>query len=101
MKTEAVTQDAASKLCEVSFENQSLYEAKCVNVCSDVLGYVVDAAEQKDASSCLVCLYESIEDPSWQGIAAAQETCYEECNTLGGYQFFFSFYVSPPQWSCK
>lgn len=101
MKTEAVSQDAINQLCEVPFENLAMYEAKCENNCSEVLEYVVDKEEQKDASSCLKCLYENIENPSWQGIVEVQEDCFEECNTLGGYQFFFSFYVSPPTWSCK
>jgi hypothetical protein len=100
MKTLAVEQDALNQLCEVSEKNLNEYEDNCVNDCSEVLKYMVDKAEQKDAKGCLKCLYDSVEEPSWQNINVAREECYATCNNLGTYQFFFSFFISDPVWDC-
>lgn len=101
MRTDAVSQDAENQLCSVHDDNLAMYEAKCSNACSDVVNYFVDPAEQKDANSCLKCIVDNVSVPQERDFLAAKETCYEECNNLGGYQFFFSFYVSPPRWDCE
>lgn len=100
MKTEAASQDAVNQLCSVDEDDLSDFESKCNRDCSDALNYFVDKDEQDDASSCLRCYYEAIEEPSHRAIVEAQETCFIECNNLGSYQFFFSFFISPPTWDC-
>lgn len=100
MKTLAAEQDAENKLCEVSEKNLDAYEDKCNEDCSEVLTYIVDKPVQKDAAGCLKCLYETVEEPSWQNINVAREECYAICNNLGTYQFFMSFFVSDPPWYC-
>ncbi len=101
MKVIAAATDAENKLCEVHENELALYEAKCINICTEVLEYVVDPAEQKDAKTCLKCIYENTTEPSFNNIQEAREACYIPCNNLGGYQFFFSFFISDPVWDCR
>jgi hypothetical protein len=100
MKTEAAIQDAENKLCSVYPSSLEEFEDKCLQSCSEVLTYMVDKKEQKGASDCLECLYTTTVEPSHQNINIAREECFEECNNLGGYQFFFSFFISEPEWKC-
>jgi hypothetical protein len=97
--TTAAYQDAEDKLCHAREEDLNRFEASCLNTCTDVLDYVVDKEERADADTCLKCIYTKAEATE-QGIAAAREDCFKICNTLGGYQFFYSFYVFPPWWDC-
>lgn len=101
MQSSAASQDAINKLCEVSFDAQALYESKCIDSCTEVLDYVVDPEEQEDASKCLMCIVSNTLNPSEKTIRESKEICFKECNGLGGYQFFFSFFVSPPNWDCN
>jgi hypothetical protein len=100
MSTEAVNQDAIDKLCEISDNQLNLYSNKCLESCDEVLTYLVDPEEQSGATTCLNCICDNVINPSERTIAEAREECFEICNTLGGYQFFYSFYVSPPDWRC-
>jgi hypothetical protein len=100
MRSEAAIQDAEYKLCGVYPSSLEQFEDKCDTTCNQVLEYMVDKAEQKDAKTCLDCIIENTTEPSQRNMLEATEECFEICNTLGNYQFFFSFYVSPPQWDC-
>jgi hypothetical protein len=101
MMTEAALQDAENQLCTISNTVLDQFDLKCENACTEVLEYVVNTEEQPDATNCLKCITFNTTDPSKQHINEATEECYEICNTLGNYQFFFSFYVSPPNWDCN
>lgn len=100
IKVVAAEQDAINKLCKVSDSNLEFFGDKCDRTCGEILEYVVDPEERKDSSECLSCIVENTFEPSESHIAEAKEICFERCNNLGGYQFFFTFFISPPNWDC-
>jgi hypothetical protein len=97
----AAIQDARDQLCEPYQSDLDRFEASCASSCYEVLEYVVDKSEKKDAEDCLKCIVEKTTTPREHNIDIAEETCFKVCNTLGGYQFFYSFYVFPPWWDCE
>jgi hypothetical protein len=101
LSSKAAIQDAEDKLCEPYPSELNRFEASCDLTCYDVIEYVVDKPEKQDIENCLNCIVNNVATPREKEIKAAKETCFEICNTLGGYQFFYSFYVSPPWWDCE
>ena len=97
----ATEYDATVRECIVYDDDLDGFEDNCLNTCNTVLEHVVEDQHKHDAESCLRCLNRTIGQPSGENLSTVRETCYKECNTRGGKQFFFTFYISPPKWECN
>jgi hypothetical protein len=100
LKSSAAQQDAINQLCVVAKGEIEQYDAKCLNDCNEVFTYIVDSKEQGDLEKCLDCVIDTVTKPSSTDISRAKNECFVECNNLGSYQFFYSFFISDPKWNC-
>ena len=101
MQIEAASQNAENKKCSVYPDALDDFEDNCLSTCNNVLNHVVQRRVREEADTCLKCIYTTVENPSSKSIAEAREECYAICNNLGGYQFFYTFYITQPAWDCS
>ncbi len=101
MQIDAAYKNAELKQCSVYPYAMDDFEDNCDRTCTNVLEYVVEDKHKQDAEKCLTCIYSTIVEPSQKSIAEAREECFAICSTRGGYQFFYTFYISQPAWDCS
>ncbi|MCU0663947.1 MAG: hypothetical protein MUC50_16675 [Myxococcota bacterium] len=103
IKTQACVYSAEVHECSIASDVLSEYTRKCRSDCVEVLDYFVDDEYRPSTVDCLDCIYDEVKDePTDAAIAQARDgVCYPLCKEPFADQFFYSFYVSPPEWECS
>lgn len=101
IRLEVSVNDLEFRGCTPAEEEIERFDQSCNSNCKDVLRHMVIKEEQNNVKKCLICLLDNTITDNYLAYLDAKETCFRECNTLGSYQFWYSFYVTPVRGFCN